>query len=239
MTVSDRGRLLGRIALVTGATKGIGRAVAKRLAAEGATVVAVGRSQADLESLDDQIKQETGSNAVLVDNDLTDFAVIDQIGQALYERYQRLDVLVGAAGTLGQLSPVGHVPPEVWEQVFALNVTANYRLLRSMDMLLRQSAAGRALFVTCNQGSKPSPFWGPYAASKAALEQLVQTYAAEMAETKVKANLIDPGPVRTALRLQAFPGEDQSKLPAPEDVTGRFVEIAGADYGKTGQRITL
>ena len=239
MAGSDSGRLGGRIALVTGATKGIGRAVAKRFAAEGATLIALGRSQKDLESLDDEIKQATGSNAVLVDSDLTDFAVIDQVGQALYERYQRLDVLVGAAGTLGQLSPLGHIPPDTWDQVFALNVTANYRLLRSMDMLLRQSDAGRALFVTCNQGSKPSPFWGPYGASKAALEHLVQTYAAEMLETKVKANLIDPGPVRSALRLRAFPGEDQSKLPAPGKITDRFVEIVAADYGKTGQIVTL
>ncbi len=239
MVESGQGRLAGRIALVTGASRGIGRAVAKRFAEEGATVIAVARTRAELESLDDEIKDSTGANAVLVDSDLTDFAVIDQVGQALFDRYKRLDIVVGAAGTLGQLSPMGHVPPEIWEQVFALHVTANWRLLRSFDALLRQSEAGRAVFVTCTQGKEPSPFWGPYAASKAALEHMVRTYAKEMEESTVRANLIDPGPVRTGLRQDAFPGEDPSKLPAPEDVTEPFVEMAMASYGKNGERVTL
>ncbi len=233
------GRLAGRIALITGASQGIGRAVAKRFADEGATVVALARTRSDLESLDDDINAKTGNHAVLVDSDLTQFNIIDDIGKALFDRYQRLDIVVGTAGTLGQLSPVGHVPPEVWENVFALHVTANWRLLRSVDALLRQSDAGRALFVTCTQGTQPSPFWGPYGASKAALDQMVLTYAEEMQETKVKVNLIDPGPVRTALRLRAFPGEDQNTLPAPDNITDAFVDMVVSSYDKTGERVIL
>lgn len=239
MSDSPAGRLDGRIALVTGASRGIGRAVALRFAREGATVIAVARTKNDLLSLDDQINESTGQNAVLVDEDLTQFDKIDHIGAALFERYQRLDVLVGAAGMLGQLSPLGHVPPNIWDDVFALHVTANWRLIRSLDPLLRQSDAGRAIFVTCRQGTEPSPFWGAYGASKAALDQMVLTYAKEVEESAVKANLIDPGPVRTALRQRAFPGEDESKLPTPEDVTEAFVELASATYPKTGERVTL
>jgi len=232
-------RLSGRIALVTGASRGIGRAVAKRFAEEGAKVIAVARTLSDLETLDDEIKAASGQNAVLVDKDLTQFETLDQIGEALFSRYKRLDVVVGAAGMLGQLSPVGHVLPDIWDKVFALHVTANWRLLRSVDPLLRQSDSGRAIFVTCAQGTKPSPFWGAYGASKAALDQMVLTYAHEVQETLVKANLIDPGPVRTALRLKAFPGEDESKLTPPEDVTGAFVELASASYNQNGERVTL
>ncbi len=239
MTSEPNGRLSGRTALITGASRGIGRAVAKRFAQEGATIIAVARTVSDLETLDDEIKAVSGSTAVLVNEDLTQFDTIDQIGSALFERYKRLDILVGAAGTLGQLSPVNHVPPKTWDEVFALHVTANWRLLRSMDPLLRQSDAGRAIFVTCAQGLKASPFWGAYGASKAALDQMVRTYAREMEETAVKANLIDPGPVHTALRLKAFPGEDQSKLPSPEDITDPFVDLASSAYDKTGERVTL
>ena len=239
MTSEPNGRLSGRTALITGASRGIGRAVAKRFAQEGATIIAVARTVSDLETLDDEIKADSGGTVVLVNEDLTQFDTIDQIGSALFERYKRLDIMVGAAGMLGQLSPVGHVPPKTWDEVFALHVTANWRLLRSMDPLLRQSEAGRAIFVTCAQGAKPSPFWGAYGASKAALDQMVRIYAREMEETAVKANLIDPGPVRTALRLKAFPGEDQSKLPAPEDITDPFVDLASSTYDKTGERVTL
>jgi NAD(P)-dependent dehydrogenase (short-subunit alcohol dehydrogenase family) len=233
------GRLAGRIALVTGASRGIGRAVAKRFAEEGATVIAIARSKPDLLTLDDEIHAATGTNAVLVDENLTTFTTIDRVGEALFERYKKLDIVVGAAGMLGQLSPVGHIPPNIWEEVFALNVTANWRLLRSVDPLLRQSDAGRAIFVTCSQGSLPLPFWGAYGASKAALEQMVKIYASEMAESSVRANLIDPGPVRTALRLKAFPGEDQEKLKRPEDIAETFVDLASPAYIKTGERVTL
>ncbi|MBT5242126.1 MAG: SDR family NAD(P)-dependent oxidoreductase [Rhodospirillaceae bacterium] len=232
-------RLAGRIALVTGASKGIGRAVAKRFALEGATVIAIARSKKELLSLDDEITDSTGQSAVLVDEDLTAFDTIDKVGEALFTRYGKIDVVVGAAATLGQLSPVGHIPPKFWDQVFALNVTANWRLLRSVDPLLRQSDAGRAIFVTCSQGSLPAPYWGGYGASKAALEQMVRIYAAEMTESKICANLIDPGPVRSALRLKAFPGEDQDSLRAPEDVTDAFVDLADPAHDKTGERVTI
>ena len=233
------GRLSDRVALITGASRGIGRAVAKRFAEEGAIIVALARTRDALESLDDEIYSLTGKNAVLVDSDLTQYDVIDQVGEALFHRFKRLDIIVGVAGTLGQLSPISHIPLNIWEQTFALHVTANWRLLRSVDALLRQSDAGRSLFVTCDQGTKASPFWGAYGASKAALDQMVLTYAQEMVETNVKANLIDPGPVRTALRLKAFPGEDKAKLPMPEDITEKFVEMASASYEQTGQRVTL
>lgn len=233
------GRLAGRIALVTGASRGIGRAVAKRFAQEGATVIAVARTKPELLTLDDEIKDLTGNNAVLVDEDLTDFETIDRIGAALFERYKKLDILVGAAGTLGQLSPTTHVPPNIWEQVMALNATAHWRTLRSVDPLLQQSEAGRVIFVTCSQGSRAAPFWSAYGASKAALDYMTQSYAAEMQESSVRANLIDPGPVRTKLRLKAFPGEDQTKLKSPDDITDTFVELASAAYDKTGQRVTI
>lgn len=232
-------RLEGRIALVTGASRGIGRAVAKRFALEGATVIAVARTKPDLLSLDDEIKDLTGQTAILVDEDLTDFETIDRIGAALFERYKKLDILVGAAGMLGQLSPTTHVPPNIWEQVMALNATAHWRTLRSVDPLLRQSEAGRVIFVTCSQGSLPAPFWSAYGASKAALEYMTQSYAQEMLETTVRANLIDPGPVQTKLRMKAFPGEDETKLRTPDEITDAFVELASADYEKTGQRVSI
>lgn len=233
------GRLTGRIALVTGASRGIGRAVAKRFAREGATVIAVARTKPELLTLDDEIKELTGNNAVLVDEDLTDFETIDRIGAALFERYKKLDILVGAAGTLGQLSPTTHVPPNIWEQVMALNATAHWRTLRAVDPLLRQSEAGRVIFITCSQGSLPAPFWSAYGASKAALEHMTQSYAQEMLESSVRANLIDPGPVRTKLRMKAFPGEDETKLRAPDEITDTFVDLAEGTYDKTGQRVTI
>jgi NAD(P)-dependent dehydrogenase (short-subunit alcohol dehydrogenase family) len=239
MTKEPSGRLLGRIALVTGASKGIGRAVAKRFAAEGATLIAVARSKDGLMSLDDEITASSGQPAVLVDENLTDFDKCYHIAAALHNRYGKLDILVGAAGTLGQLSPVGHIPPKVWDQVFALNLTANWRLLRALDPLLRQSEAGRAIFVSCSPGSLPMPFWGAYGASKAALEQMVGSYASEMNESSVRANIIDPGPVRTALRQKAFPGEDESKLKTPEEVADAFVPLAEAACTLNGERVTI
>jgi len=239
VTREPSGRLSGRIALVTGASKGIGRAVAKRFAAEGATVIAVARTKNALMSLDDEITSLTGQPAVLVDENLTEFDKCDQIGAALHDRYGKLDVLVGAAATLGQLSPVGHIPPKTWDQVFALNLTANWRLLRALDPLLRQSESGRAIFVSCSPGSAPLPFWGAYGASKAALEQMAGSYAAEMSESSVRANIIDPGPVRTALRQKAFPGEDESKLKSPDDVAEAFVALAEPSCALNGERVTI
>lgn len=227
-------RLQGRIALVTGASRGIGAAVAKRYAAEGAHVVLVARTVGGLEETDDAIR-EAGGAATLVPFDLTEGAKIDELGAVLFQRFGRLDVLVGNAGTLGVLTPLTHMDPPVWEKVIAVNLTANWRLLRSMDPLLRRSDAGRALFVTSGAAHGASPFWGAYAVSKAALETLVRTYAAEVAAFGIKANLVDPGVVRTAMRAQAFPGEDPLTLPAPEAITETFVTLAEPACRQNGQ----
>jgi len=229
------GRLAGRIALVTGASRGIGAAVARRFAAEGAQLVLVARTVGGLEELDDRIRQDGGQSATLVPLDLREFDAIDRLGASLYERFGRLDVLVGNAGVLGTLSPVGHIEPPGWAEVMDINLTANWRLIRSLDPLLRRSEAGRAIFVSSGAAAAPNAYWGAYAVSKAALEMLVQTYAAELAKTKVRANLLDPGAIRTGMRAKAFPGEDPETLPAPEDIAEAFVELAEAECTKNGE----
>src|SRR5215475_13156012 len=186
------GRLAGRLALVTGASRGLGAAVAKRFAAESAQLVLAARTVGGLEEVDDAVRASGGA-ATLVPLDLTDFDAIDRLGQSLYERFGRLDVLVGNAGILGTLSPVGHIRPADWTDVLNLNLTANWRVLRSLDPLLRASDAGRAIFVTADVARAPKAFWGAYAASKAALEALVKVYADEVAKSRIRVNLIDPG----------------------------------------------
>jgi NAD(P)-dependent dehydrogenase (short-subunit alcohol dehydrogenase family) len=232
--MADSQRLTGRVALVTGASRGIGRAVALRYAQEGAQVVAFARTMGGLSELDDDIRNATGQSAVLIKESLTDYDKIDQVGAALHQRFGKLDILVGCAGMLGQLSPLGHYKPKMWNDVFDLNVHANWRLIRAMDPLLRLSDAGRAIFVTSTVAQDPRMYWGPYAASKAALEQMVKVYANEVAHTAVRANLINPGAVRTKMRAAAFPGEDPTTLAAPEAVTGVFVELAEAACGHNG-----
>ena len=227
-------RLEGRIALITGASRGIGAAVAKRFAAEGAHVVLVARTVGGLEEVDDAI-QAAGGSALLVPLDLREFEQIDRLGAALYERYQRLDILVGNAAQLGVLSPLGHIDPPVWEAVMAVNVTANWRLIRSMDPLLRAADAGRAVFVTSGVANGVFPYWGAYAASKAALEMMVRTYAGETAKTRLRVNLLDPGIVRTAMRAQAFPGEDPMTLAHPDEIAGHFVPLASPDCTEHGK----
>jgi NAD(P)-dependent dehydrogenase (short-subunit alcohol dehydrogenase family) len=234
VTASSRPRLEGRIALITGASRGIGAAVAKHFALEGAHVVLVARTTDDLEAVDDSV-QADGGTATLVPLDLTEFTAIDQMAAAIAERFGRLDVLVGNAAILGTLSPIGHCDPEIWEQTFAVNVTANWRLIRAFDPLLRASDSGRAIFVTSGVGTQAIPYYGAYAASKAALNRMVETYAAEATKTKLKVNLIDPGIVRTAMRAQAFPGEDPAGLPPPESVTEAFVQLAGSPVRSHGK----
>ena len=211
------GSLSGKIAVVTGASRGIGYALGLALAREGAHVIAVARTVGGLEELDDEIKAAGGS-ATLVPADLKDFPAIDRLGEAIFERWKRLDILIGNAAVLGQLSPLGHIKPKVWEEAVAVNLTANWRLIRSLDPLLRQSPAGRAVFVTTGATTKLPAYWGAYSATKAALEALVKTYAAEITKTNVKANLLNPGATRTAMRAKAFPGEDPETLPTPEEV---------------------
>ena len=234
MTAPSRPRLEGRIALITGASRGIGAAVAKHFAREGAHVILVARTTSDLEAIDDSV-QADGGTATLVPLDLTEFAAIDQMGAAIAERFDRLDVLVGNAAILGTLSPIWHTDPETWERTFAVNVTANWRLIRAFDPILRASDSGRAIFVTSGVGSRAIPYYGAYAASKAALNRMVETYAAEVTKTKLKVNLIDPGVVRTAMRAQTFPGEDPAGLPPPESVTEAFVRLAGSRVRSHGK----
>lgn len=234
--MAQTGSLAGRVAVVTGASRGIGAAVALRLAAEGAHVVLVARTVGGLEAVDDAVTSAGGS-ATLVPLDLADHQQIDALGAALFERYGRLDILVGNAAVLGTLSPVGHVDPAVWQDVMAVNLTANYRLIRSLDPLLRQSDAGRAIFVTYGVAGGTFPYWSAYAASKAALEALVRSYAGETARTALRVNLIDPGVVRTAMRAHAFPGEDPTSLPKPEAVTRTFVELASPGCTRHGEVI--
>lgn len=219
------GRLAGKVALVSGASRGIGAAVAKLFAREGAHVVAVARTVGGLEALDDAIKAE-GGEATLVPLDLGDGAGIDRLGQALHGKFGRLDILVGNAAMLGVLSPVGHIDPAVFERTLAINVTANWRLLRSLDPLLRLSPAGRAIFVTSGASKPAIPYWSLYCSTKAALESLVLCYAAEVADTKVRVNLINPGPTRTKMRAEAFPGEDPMRLPAAESIAEAFLPLA-------------
>lgn len=223
------GKLTGRIALITGASRGIGAAVAKRFAAEGAHVVLVARTQSALERVDDVIQAAGGEPATLVPMDVTEYEQIDQLGGVLAKRYGRLDILVGNAAMLGSLSPVAMSKPKMWQQVMDTNLMANYRLIRSFDPLLRASDAGRAMFVTSGVTNTSHAYWGAYATSKAALEMLVKTYAAEVEKTNVRVNLIDPGVVRTEMRKEAFPGEDASQLATPDSITDRFVELAMAD----------
>lgn len=226
--------LQDRIALVTGASRGIGRAAALALAAAGAHIIAVARTQGALEELDDAVR-EAGSTATLVPLDLLDFAGIDRLGGAIHERWGKLDVLVGNAGILGELAPLGHLDQEVWDKTMAVNVTANWRLIRSLDPLLKASDAGRALFVSSGAANKCLAYWGVYSVSKAALEALVRTYAAETASTPLRAMLVNPGPLRTAMRRAAMPGEDPATLRTPEDLAPAFVRMASPDWDETGK----
>jgi NAD(P)-dependent dehydrogenase (short-subunit alcohol dehydrogenase family) len=232
---SKPGKLAGRVALVTGASRGIGRAIARAYAREGAELVLTARTTGGLEELDDEIRNISGRSSLLVPFDLKDFDAIDRLGAALYERFGRLDVLVGNAGILGTLSPLGHISPKEFQEVIDLNLTANWRLLRVMDPLLRQSEAGRAIFVTSGAARSPRAYWGTYAISKAALEMMVGIYAQEIQQTKVRANLIDPGRTRTRMRAKAYPGEDPQSLKAPDEIMGAFVTLATAAFAGNGE----
>lgn len=226
--------LADRIALVTGASRGIGFALARKLAEAGAHVVATARTVGGLEELDDAIRAGGGS-ATLVPLDLKDVAGIDRLGAALNERYGRLDVLVGNAGVLGPTSPLGHVEPKAWDEALAVNVTANWRLIRSVDPLLQRSQAGRAVFVTSGAASNARAYRGPYSVSKAALDVLVRTYSAETASTPVRVNLFNPGPTRTRMRAAFMPGEDPATLPRPEQVADKIVELCLPAFQETGK----
>jgi NAD(P)-dependent dehydrogenase (short-subunit alcohol dehydrogenase family) len=229
-------RLEGRIALVTGASRGIGAAVAKAFAAEGAEVILTGRTLGGLEEVDDAIRA-TGRAAVLFPADLTDFETIDQMALAIHQRFARLDILVGNAGSLGNLTPMHHIEPSQWDAVMAINLTANWRLVRAFDPLLRLSPAGRALFVTSGAADGRHPYWGTYAVSKGALEIMARTWAAEQENTSVRVNLINPGKTRTAMRAEAFPGENPETLPTPDAIAQAFIPLVEAACTRNGETV--
>jgi NAD(P)-dependent dehydrogenase (short-subunit alcohol dehydrogenase family) len=225
--------LSNKIAVVTGASRGLGRSIALHLAKQGAHIIATARTQGGLEELDDEIKA-VGSTATLVPMDIMDFAAIDRLGAAIFERWKKLDILIGNAGILGKLTPVPHFDPKTFEDVMAVNVTANFRLIRSFDPLLRMAPHGRAIFVTSGLAQKCWPFWGAYSISKAALEAMVKTYAAEMATTSVRANCFSPGATRTKMRATAMPGEDPTTLPTADEVAAQIVAMCTDDFTDNG-----
>jgi NAD(P)-dependent dehydrogenase (short-subunit alcohol dehydrogenase family) len=224
-----QGPLTGRIALVTGASRGIGRAAALGLAKAGAHVIATARTQGGLEALDDKVFEATGEHATLVPMDIRNGDGVDQLGRQIFDRWGVLDILVSAAGDLGQLTPTGHLEPRTFERAVAVNLTANFRLIRSMEPLLRKSSAGRAIFLTTGLARAPRAFFSAYAASKAGLESLVSCWADEVAHTAVRATLLSPGPMRTRMRAAAFPGEDPNELPPPEALVPALIELARGD----------
>ena len=226
--------LSDRIALVTGASRGIGAAPALQLAQAGAHVIAVARTVGGLEALDDQIRAAGGS-ATLVPLDVKDSDGIARLALALNERYSRLDVLIGNAGIIGPLSPLSHIERKDWDNLIAVNVTANWQLIRTMDPLLKNASAGRAVFLTSAVAYKGRAYWGPYAASKAALDALVRSYAAECATTNVRANLFAPGPTRTRMYASAFPGIDPMTLPTAEEVAKSIVPLCLPDCSESGK----
>ena len=228
-----------RIALVTGASRGIGRAAARALAASGAHVVAVARTVGGLEDLDDEIRTAGGEGATLVPLDLRDFDALDRLGASIHERWGRLDALLGNAGVLGELTPLSHLASKVWQEAIDVNVTANWRLIRSLDPLLRASDAGRAVFVTSGAARAHLPYWGAYGVTKAALEALVLTYAAECASTNVKVNLLSPGPLRTRMRAKAMPGEDPQSLAPPEAAVPLILEMLSPAFEQNGETVAF
>jgi len=232
---SETRPLSARYALVTGATRGIGQATALALAAAGAHVIAIGRTAGALEEIDDQI-QAAGSTATLVPLDLKDGPGIDRLGGALFERFGKLDIFVGNAGTLGPMTPLAQVEPKEWDDTVAINLTANWRLVRSLDPLLRLSTAGRAVLISSGAAHKARAFWGPYAVTKAGLEVLGRTWAAEVANiSALRVNLVNPGPIRTTMRAKAFPSEDPETLPKPEDLAAEILKLCLPSFDETGK----
>ena len=226
--------LTSRIALVTGASRGIGYATACALAKAGAHIVAVARTQGGLEELDDEIRKDGGS-ATLVPLNLTDFEGVARLGAALHERHGKIDILVGNAGVAGPSSPLGHIELKPWNDVIAVNLTANFQLIRCMDPLLRVSDAGRAVFLTSYTASEANAYLGPNAASTAALDALVRSWANETVSTSLRVNLFNPGPIRTRLRASVFPGEDPMTLDTPEQAAEFIVPMCAPAWNETGK----
>ncbi|MEM7619267.1 MAG: SDR family NAD(P)-dependent oxidoreductase [Pseudomonadota bacterium] len=226
-------QLKDRVALITGASRGIGRAVALAFAKEGAHVIAIAKSQGGLEDLDDDI-QRIGGTTTLVPLNLNHSKKIDSLGPSLYERWEKLDIVIGNAGILSPLSPLAHTQDKDWQDSLNINLTANWHLIRTLDPLLRLSNAGRAIFVTSSAVKNNRAYWGSYSVAKAGLEALVKTYAQEIESTRVRVNLINPGATATRMRAQAYPGEDQNKLTQPEQLTDLFIKMAKPDFAENG-----
>ncbi len=226
--------LTGRVALVTGASRGIGAAVAKAYAKAGAHVILTSRTMGALEEVDDAI-QAAGGKATIMPLNMLDLDKVDVMGPAIAEKFGRLDIAVGNAGMLGSLTPLGHIDAKEWQRVMDLNVNANFRLIRTLDPLLRASDAGRVIMVSSSLAQTPRAYWGAYAVSKAALESLAKVYAAETVTTNVRVNLIDPGATRTAMRAKAYPGEDPAKPKDPEDTVPLFLQLASAACAAHGE----
>ncbi len=227
-------RLKDRIALITGASRGIGAAIAKQYAREGAHVILVARTVGALEELDDEIRG-IGGSATLVPMDMEKTELIDGLAAPLFERFGKLDILVANAGLFGKLTPTPQYPPDLWEKVFKLNVHANQRLLRATHPLLHASGSGRVIFVSSTVAREPRAYWGAYAASKAALDNMALTYAREVEAGSIRVNVVNPGGTRTEMRAAAFPGEDPLTLPAPEDIVEIFVALAEASTTRHGE----
>jgi len=230
--------LAGRVTLVTGASRGIGYAAALALAAAGSHVVTTARTQGGLEDLDDAIRK-AGGETTLVPMDFRQPDGVDQLGEAIYKRWGRLDGLFANAGLLGEMAPVPHIDPKTFTDTMTVNVTANFRLIRSLDPLLRKSSSGRALFTSSMAAQSRKAYWGLYAASKSALDALVQSYAAETEKTDMRVNLLYPGPIRTQMRAKAFPGEDPETLRMPKDIAEKIVPILSPDWNTHGEIISL
>ncbi len=226
--------LENKIALVTGASRGIGQAAAIALAGEGAHVILLARTLGGLEETDDEI-QKLGGTATIVQLDLRDGAKLDALGPTIYSRWQRLDILIANAGVLGALSPLSHIDADTWQDVLAINLSANWRLIRTLDPLLKKSEAGRAVFVSSGAAHHAPAYWGAYAASKAGLEALARSYAAELANTPIRVNIVHPGAVRTEMRARAVPGEDPMTLPTSQEIAPLFIHLARPDLTANGE----
>lgn len=230
-------RLKGRVAVITGASRGIGAALARCFASEGATLVLIARTTGGLEEIDDQVKAR-GGQAVLVPLDLRDGVAIDRLGPALGQRFDKVDVFVGNAAVLGSLRPLAHYTPELWREAFEVNVEANWRLMRTLEPLLRRSEAGRVILVTSRITRSFRPYWGLYAATKAALEGMARCYANELKQTRITVNLIDPPATATRMRAEAFPGEDPSTIAQADAITEMFVRLAEPSSTANGERFS-
>lgn len=228
-------KFVGKIVLITGATSGLGSALAHRFAQEGAHLILLGRDTEKLEALDDALSSYADSDITLVPVDLKDIQRLQNLGVSLTPKYPHIDIVIGNAGMLGALTPMPHQDPNVWQEVLDVNLTANFHLIKALDPLVKNSTHPRWIFVTSGVASKGLPYWGAYGVSKAALEEMVKIYAHEMESSPTRVNLVDPGMMATKLLKQAMPGKDLSQIPAPETMTDVFVHLASEECQETGQ----